>query len=58
MKRYTTPEIIDYGSVGALTGIFGSEAVEDQSFGPNGELVGTGEGSVNQCATRDNATCL
>ena len=58
MKTYNAPTLVEYGEVGALTGIFGTEMVEDQSYGPNGELINTGEGSINQCATPNNANCL
>ena len=51
MKTYNAPTLVEYGQVGDLTGIFGSESVQDQSFGPNGALIGTGTGSINQCAT-------
>lgn len=58
MKNYKAPTINEYGSVGNLTGIFGSDQVEDQSFDPNGRVIQTGEGSINQCATVNNETCL
>ena len=51
MKTYNTPTLVEYGQVGALTGIFGSEQVEDQSYDPQGRVIATGTGSINQCAT-------
>ena len=51
MKTYNTPTLVEYGQVGALTGIFGSEQVEDQSYDPQGAVIARGTGSINQCAT-------
>ena len=51
MKTYNAPTLVEYGQVGALTGIFGSEMVEDQSYDPQGEIIDRGQGSINQCAT-------
>ena len=51
MKDYSAPQLVEFGKVGDVTGIFGSEMVEDQSFGPQGRVIATGTGSINQCAT-------
>ena len=58
MKTYNTPSLVEYGQVGALTGIFGSELVEDQSFGTSGEVIDEGTGSIDQCATTNQEFCL
>ena len=60
MKTYNAPTLVEYGQVGALTGIFGSEDVQDQSFDPQGMEIATGTGSINQCATQSNGNgdCL
>ena len=50
-KTYTSPALVEYGAVGALTGIFGSDVTQDQSFGPQGRVIATGTGSIDQCAT-------
>lgn len=51
LKAYAAPALVEYGEVGALTGIFGSDVVQDQSFGPAGRVIATGTGSIDQCAT-------
>ena len=51
MKSYTSPQLVDYGQIGAVTGIFGAEQVEDQSYDPQGAVIARGTGSINQCAT-------
>ena len=60
MKTYNAPTLVEYGQVGALTGIFGSEMVQDQSYNPQGALIAQGTGSINQCATMSNGNgnCL
>ena len=58
-KTYSAPALTEYGTVGALTGIFGSDTVQDQSFGPAGRVIGTGTGSIDQCApNRPRANCI
>jgi len=60
-KTYTAPDLVEYGTVGALTGIFGSDMTQDQSFGPAGRVIGTDPtgGSIDQCATnRPRANCI
>ena len=54
MKTYSTPVLIEFGKVGDVTGIFGDSMAEDQSFGPMGRVIATGNGSINQCATPSN----
>ena len=58
MKTYQTPTLSEYGTVGALTGIFGSDTSPDQSFDPNGRVIATGTGSIDQCATVNDVFCL
>ena len=54
MKTYSTPVLIEFGKIGDVTGIFGEAMTEDQSYGPMGRVIGTGTGSINQCATPSN----
>ena len=58
MKTYNTPSLVEYGQVGALTGIFGSDMSPDQSFDENGNVIQTGTGSIDQCATTNQEFCL
>ncbi|GAB5536499.1 MAG: hypothetical protein Rubg2KO_27480 [Rubricoccaceae bacterium] len=60
MKTYNAPALVEYGQVGALTGIFGSDMTQDQSFDPNGKVIATDPtgGSIDQCATQNQAQCL
>jgi len=51
MKNYEAPQLTEYGKVNELTGIFGDVTVSDASYNPSGQLIGTGEGSIDQCAT-------
>ena len=60
-KVYSAPALIEYGTVGNLTGIFGSDMTQDQSFDPTGKVIATNPtgGSIDQCATgRPRANCL
>ncbi|GAB5536816.1 MAG: hypothetical protein Rubg2KO_30650 [Rubricoccaceae bacterium] len=60
-KTYAAPALTEYGTVGALTGIFGSDMSQDQSFGPAGRVIATDPtgGSIDQCATnRPRANCI
>ena len=59
-KLYVAPSIVNYGAIGALTGIFGSDMTQDQSFDPNGKVIATDPtgGSIDQCATGDDVNCL
>ena len=58
MKTYNAPALVEYGQVGALTGIFGSDVTQDQSFDPTGKVIATGTGSIDQCATPNDINCL
>ena len=60
MKTYNAPALVEYGQVGALTGIFGSDMTQDQSFDPAGNVLVTNPtgGSIDQCATANQAQCL
>ena len=58
MKTYNAPALVEYGEVGALTGIFGSDMTQDQSFDPTGKVIATGTGSIDQCATVNQQACL
>ena len=60
MKTYNTPSLVEYGTVGALTGIFGSDMTQDQSFDPQGRVIATDPtgGSIDQCATVNDVNCL
>lgn len=57
LKTYDAPCVVDYGTVANLTGIFGSAAVTDTSFGPAGREIAHGTGSIDQCATRSRRLC-
>jgi len=58
MKTYEAPKLTEYGKIGELTGIFGDVTVSDTSYYPNGTVLTTGEGSIDQCATQDDVNCL
>jgi hypothetical protein len=58
MKAYNTPSLVEYGDVSALTGIFGSSAVQDTSYDPNGTIIDQQTGSIDQCATTNQTNCL
>ena len=60
MKTYIAPSFVEYGQVGALTGIFGSDLTQDQSFDPDGKVIATDPtgGSIDQCATTNQTFCL
>ena len=58
MKSYSPPTLVEYGSIDALTGIFGSDVTQDQSFDPQGRVIATGTGSIDQCATVNQDQCL
>jgi hypothetical protein len=58
MKTYEAPKLTEYGPVEELTGIFGDVTVADTSYYPNGDVLTTGEGSIDQCATTDQQYCL
>jgi len=51
MKNYEAPQLTEYGKVNELTGIFGDITVADASYNPTGDEIGTGQGSIDQCAT-------
>ena len=55
---YTSPSLVEYGQVGALTGIFGTDMTQDQSFDQNGRVIATGTGSIDQCATTNQQFCI
>jgi len=58
MKTYNAPTLCEYGHVGALTGIFGSDLTQDQSYNPDGKVIDEGIGSIDQCATPNQVQCL
>jgi len=58
MKNYEEPKLTEYGKVNELTGIFGDVTVSDTSYYPNGQILTTGQGSIDQCATSDRVHCL
>ena len=53
MKTYDIPRVTDLGDVQQLTGIFGSEQVQDVLVNPQGQVVQTGTGSIDACPTRN-----
>jgi hypothetical protein len=60
-KHYTSPAVEAYGSVAALTGLFGSQQIQDVLVNPQGQVVLTGQGSIDACPTQNpvpGATCL
>jgi hypothetical protein len=52
MKKYTSPQLIEYGDVAGITAIFGSEMTEDVLVNPAGNVVQTGTGSIDACPTQ------
>jgi len=51
-KQYVSPHVEAYGSIAALTGLFGSQQVQDVLVNPAGQVVQTGTGSLDACPTR------
>jgi hypothetical protein len=62
MKRsYTTPDIHVHGDVRRITGIFGSQQIQDVLVNPAGQVEDTGTGSIDACPTQNpvpGAPCL
>ena len=57
MKTYTAPQLTDYGTVAEITAILGEPFVGDQAFDVDGNVIESGNGSINVCPTIDNETC-
>ena len=49
MKRYTTPNLTEYGDVAALTGFSGSSTEQDVIFTPDGNVHLPGPASEYAC---------
>jgi hypothetical protein len=54
-KSYLQPQLAEHGSVAALTGLFGSQQVQDVLVNPQGQVVLTGTGSIDACPTQNPA---
>jgi hypothetical protein len=60
-KTYFTPEITEHGDVRRITGLFGSQQIQDVLVNPSGDVVQTGTGSIDACPTQNpapGAPCL
>ncbi len=57
MKTYITPALTEYGDVAALTATLGNPFTGDVSFDVDGNIIETGENSINQCPTPNNEVC-
>jgi hypothetical protein len=55
--NYQRPTLKEYGSAASVTGIFGAESEQDESFDPNVNVVEEGRGTIDQCATPDGENC-
>lgn len=57
-KSYAAPELRVYGDIADVTAVFGDPFSGDVSFDVDGNVLAEGAGSINQCPTIDNETCL
>ena len=57
MKNYSSPTLTDYGSIVELTGIFGDAFTGDVLIDQNGDVVQTGDLSIDACASEDLEVC-
>ena len=58
MKPYIAPQLTDYGDVAEITAILGEPFVGDQAFDVDGNVIESGNGSINVCPTIDNEECF
>ncbi len=58
MKTYQAPSLIEYGDVAEITATLGNPFTGDLSFDVDGNVLETGENSVNQCPTINNESCF
>lgn len=58
MKTYNTPTLTEYGSIADLTGIFGNVSTGDILVDDNGNVVQTGNQSIDACPTDDFDECI
>jgi hypothetical protein len=58
MKKYAAPQLTDYGDIAELTATLGEPFTGDTSYDVDGDVLGTGLNSVNQCPTTNNEACL
>ncbi len=57
MKTYTEPRVVDYGNVATVTATLGNPFTGDLSFDVDGNVLESGENSINQCPTINNEQC-
>jgi hypothetical protein len=58
MKHYSAPQLTDYGDVAAITATLGDPFTGDVSFDVDGNILETGQNSINQCPTENNEVCV
>jgi len=64
MKHYTSPEMVAYGNLTEVTGVFGDSGLDDVFIDENGNDIsdeddpGLPGGSVDGCASDDLEDCL
>jgi len=51
-QTYLSPELAEHGSIAALTGLFGSQQIQDVLVNPAGAVVQSGTGSLDACPTQ------
>ena len=57
MKTYSAPTLTDYGDASVVTATLGDPFTGDLSFDVDGNVLATGENSINQCPTINNEVC-
>ncbi len=57
-KSYLEPRLMAYGSVERLTGIFGNPSTGDVQFDLSGDVVESGDLSVDSCPTQNQEDCV
>ena len=59
MKRlYVRPSLMEYGDVSSLTGTLGAPFTGDTSFDLDGDIIVSGQNSIDQCPTRNRRNCV
>lgn len=48
-KAYASPQLVVHGNVQAITAASSDSDRQDRIFNAEGELTGTGQGSLDQC---------
>ncbi len=57
MRPYASPTLTDFGDVTRLTATLGNPFTGDVAFDVDGNVIETGENSVNQCPALEGAIC-